>query len=108
MSDGKMTTATIEGIKTIPAVPGREEQYLSVNLALVSLPDVVRIAAELGFSTELVQIAYPIGGNEIHALLWAGRIKDAPENMNQRIDALAGSVPTAAIRSVRGAWTQTA
>lgn len=103
-----MTTATIEGIKTIPAIPGKGEQYLSVNLAIVKLADVVRVAEDLGFSSDLVQIIYPIGGSEIHALLWGGRMSDAPGDMNDRIDELAVRVPTAAIRSVRGAWTQVA
>ncbi len=103
-----MTAATIEGIKTIPAIPGKGEQYLSVNLAMVGLPDVVEVAKDLGFSTELVQIPYPIGGSEIHALLWSGRINEAPNDMTKRIDALAMRVPTASIRSARGAWTQAA
>jgi putative effector of murein hydrolase LrgA (UPF0299 family) len=101
-----MTTATIEGIKTIPAIPRQGEQSLSVNLALVSLPEVVKVSAELGFTAELVQITYPVGSSEIHALLWTGSINEAATDMSQRIDALAKRMPTAAIRSVRGAWTQ--
>ncbi len=103
-----MTTATIEGIKTIPAIPGKGEQYLSVNLAHVRLLDVVKVAEELRLGSDLVQIVYPIGSSEIHALLWAGQINDAPRDLNERIDALADRVPTAAIRSVRGTWTQAA
>ena len=103
-----MTVATIEGIKTIPALPHKGEQYLSVNLALVSLPELVTVATELGFTTELVQIAYPVGASEIHALLWGGMMNDVPFDINQRIDTLAGRIPTASIRSVRGTWTQAA
>jgi hypothetical protein len=103
-----MATTTIEGIKTIPALPSKGEQYLSVNLALVGLPDVVQVATELGFTSELVQIVYPVGGSEIHALLWEGMMNDAPTDMNVRIDTLADRLNTAAIRSVRGSWTQQA
>lgn len=103
-----MTAATIEGVKSIPSIPGRDEQYLSVNLALVPLPEVVKVAEDLGFDTELVQITYPIGGSEIHALLWSGSTNESPNDLNQRIDALADRIPTKAIRLVRGTWSKAA
>jgi hypothetical protein len=65
---------------------------ISTNLALVSLPEVAKIA-------------YPRGKTEIHALLWSVVMADTPADMNDRIDALAEQVDIQAIWSVRGAWT---
>jgi len=100
-------TATLEGIKTIPTIPRPGEQYLSVNLALVSLPELVAIAQSLGFTVEVVQI-HQRTGTEVHALLWSGLMSEAAADLNQRIDLLADFVNTKAIRSVRGGWTQQA
>ena len=100
-------TATLEGIKTIPTIPRQGEQYLSVNLALVELPELVTITQSLGFKTEVVQI-HLRSGTEVHALLWEGMMSGAAADLNERIDALADRVNTKAIRSVRGGWTQQA
>ena len=99
--------ATLEGIKTIPTIPRKGEQYLSVNLALVSLPELVTVAQSLGFKTEVVQI-HQRSGTEVHALLWEGMITEAETDLNERINALADHIDTKAIRSVRGGWTQQA
>jgi hypothetical protein len=99
--------ATLEGIKTIPTIPRKGEQYLSVNLALVSLPELVTVAQSLGFKTEVVQI-HQRSGTEVHALLWEGMMTDAAADLNERIDALADRIDTKSIRSVRGGWSQQA
>lgn len=102
-----MTTATIEGIRTLSYIPKQGHQFLSVNLALVPLEEISGIAKQLGFKLELVQIPSRVDV-EIHALLWEGAIADAPSDMNDRIDALADLINTDAIRSARGAWTKVA
>ncbi|MDX2096379.1 MAG: hypothetical protein SFW36_01265 [Leptolyngbyaceae cyanobacterium bins.59] len=95
-----MTTAVIEGLKTIPSIPSKGWRYLSINLALVNVEHGLSAAKKLGFSPELAQINYPMGSSEIHLLLWSGPIEDAPSDMHDRIDALADMVDSNAIRCV--------
>lgn len=102
-----MTTATIEGIRTLSPIPAKGEQYLSVNLALVELAALLDIAKELDFKPELVQVQYR-SGIQVHALLWQGKISDAPSDLDGRIDTLADRINTDAIHSARGAWTAVA
>jgi hypothetical protein len=102
-----MTAAIIEGLKTIAAIPARGEQSLSVNLALVDFTELAAIALELQFKPELVQIPYRFG-TQIHALLWQGKIDDAPADLEARIETLSEHITPDAIRSVRGRWTQVA
>jgi hypothetical protein len=102
-----MTAATIEGFKTIAAIPAKGEQSLSADLALVDFAELAAIALELQFKPELVQIQYR-SGTQIHALLWQGKIDDAPANLEIRIEALSELITPDAIRSVRGRWTQVA
>ena len=97
-----MTTATIEGIRTLSYIPTRGKRFLSVNLALVDLAEIGDIAKELGFKLELVQIPCQ-SGTQIHALLWEGAIADTPPNLDERIDILADRINTDAIRH---AWNR--
>lgn len=102
-----MTTATVEGIRTLSYIPKQGQQFLSVNLAMVDLTEISNVAKQLGFKLELVQIPSR-SGVQIHALLWEGAIADAPSDMGTRIDQLADLVDPHAIRSARGAWTKVA
>ena len=95
-----MTTATIDGIKTIPPVPSPGDRYLSVNLASVSLASVLEVASTLGFKPELVQIPYRFGKTEIHALLWHGSLAETPSDLDDKILALAEQLDDEAIRHV--------
>lgn len=99
-----MTTATIEGVRTLSYIPARGRRFLSVNLALVDLAEMGNITKELGFKLELVQIASR-SGVQIHALLWEGEIAETPLDMDERIDTLADRINTDAIRYATGAWT---
>jgi hypothetical protein len=98
-------TLTIEGIRTIPPVPGKGEQYLSVNLAKVSVDEIWTMAKQLNFHPELVQISYRFGMTEIHALLWSGRMETAPTDLEERVLALADQINPKALRHVRGGWS---
>ena len=100
-----MTTATIEGIRTFSFIPPRGQRFLSVNLALVDMANLLDIARELGFKPELVQIHYR-SSIEIHALLWQGAISDTPQDMDEKVDDLAERVNPEAIRYAAGGWTQ--
>jgi hypothetical protein len=86
-----MTTATINGLKTIGAIPKPGQQILSVNLSLVDFIQLSDIAKQLGFRPE-----------EIHALLWQGDMLQAPADLANKIDALAELINPDAIYSVRG------
>ena len=97
-----MTTATIEGIRTISYIPAKGRRFLSVNLALVNLAEIGDIAKELGFKQELVQIPAR-SGVQIHALLWEGANADTPPDLDERVDALAERINTDAIRY---AWSR--
>ncbi len=97
-----MTTATIEGVRTLSYIPTRGKRFLSVNLALVGLAEIGDLARELGFKLELVQIPCKTG-TQIHALLWEGEIADTPPDLDERVDALADRINTDAIRHT---WNQ--
>lgn len=102
-----MTTATIEGVRTLSYIPHKGCQFLSVNLALVDLVEISEIAKELGFKPELVQIPSR-SGIQVHALLWEGKTSDAPADLEERIDALADRINPDAIRAPRSTWTDAA
>jgi|FLYL01.1.fsa_nt_gi hypothetical protein len=72
-----MTTATIQGIQSIPYLPNKGEHYLSVNLAIVDPDEVWQIAKGLGFKPQLVQLAHRFG-IEIHALLFFEQLDGEP------------------------------
>lgn len=99
-----MTTATIEGIKTLFPIPAKGKRFLSVNLALVDFIELSDIARELDFKPELVQISYR-SVTQVHALLWHGEIADTPSDIDERVDALADRINPDAIRYTTGAWT---
>jgi hypothetical protein len=96
-----MTTATINGLKTIAAIPKPGQQILSVNLSLVDFIQLSDIAKQLGFRPEVVQLARRTR-TEIHALLWQGDMLQAPADLANKIDALAELINPDAIYSVRG------
>jgi hypothetical protein len=96
-----MTTATIDGLKTIAAIPKPGQQILSVNLSLVDFIQLSDIAKQLGFRPEVVQLARRTR-TEIHALLWQGERLQAPADLADKIDELAGLINPDAIYSVRG------
>lgn len=99
-----MTTATIQGIKSIPYIPKKGEHYLSINLANVDPAEVWEIAKELGFKPQLVQIAGRFG-IEIHALLFSEQTDGEPlgwTELDDKIDALADRIDNRAIRHVYG------
>ena len=99
-----MTTATIQGIKSIPYIPKRGEHYLSVNLAIADPAQVWEIAKELGFKPELVQITNRFG-IEIHALLFSEQLDGQPigwTDLDSKIDELADRIENRAIRHVYG------
>ena len=98
-------TTTLEGIKTIPFIPSKGTRILSINLALVNHAEVIRLAVELGFKPEIIQVARR-RSTELHALLWQGAIEDTPSDMDEKVDALADQINTDAIRYAAGAWTQ--
>jgi hypothetical protein len=95
--------STIEGIKILGAIPEKGKRFLSVNLALVDVAELMDIAKELNFKPELVQMQYP-KRTEIHALLWYGAIIDTPPDLEERVDELANRVNTGAIRYATGGW----
>jgi hypothetical protein len=96
---------TIEGIKTIRGIPEQGKRFLSVNLALVDVIELMDIVKELGFKPELVQIQY-LTHTEIHALLWYGAIADTPSNLEARFDELALRINADAIRYATGGWVR--
>ncbi|MEB3292658.1 MAG: hypothetical protein VKJ24_05830 [Synechococcales bacterium] len=96
-----MTVATINGLKTIRAIPKPGQQILSVNLSLVDFIQLSDIAKQLGFRPEVVQVAHRTR-TEIHALLWQGEMLEAPADLADKIDQLAGLINPDAIYSVRG------
>jgi hypothetical protein len=99
-----MTTATIQGIKSIPSIPRKGEHYLSVNLAIVDPAEVWEIAKALGFKPQLVQITNRFG-IEIHALLFFEQREGEPlgwTDLDNKIDELADRIDTRAIRHVYG------
>ncbi|GAA6618648.1 hypothetical protein [Scytonema sp. NUACC26] len=95
--------STIEGIKTLRGVPEQGKRFLSVNLALVDLRELIDIAKELGFKPELVQMPC-LTHIEIHALLWHGLIADTPEDLEEKCDELALRINPDAIRYATGGW----
>lgn len=95
--------STIEGIKTLRAVPERGKRFLSVNLALVDVSELMDIAKELGFKPELVQMPY-LTHTEIHAFLWHGAITDTPPDLEAKFDELAVRINAGAIRYATGGW----
>lgn len=102
-----MTTAaalTIERIKTIPPIPQQGQRYLSINLAVVSLTEAMKVATELGFAPQLVLVPYRNGVAEIHALLWQGAIEETPTDLEAKVDELADRIDNQAIRHCWGSW----
>lgn len=97
--------STIEGIKILGAIPEQGKRFLSVNLALVDVAQLMDIARELGFKPELVQMQYA-KHTEIHALLWHGAIKDTPPDLEAKVDELASRINTDAIRYAAGGWVK--
>ena len=95
--------STIEGIKTLSGIPEQGKRFLSVNLALVDVVELMDIAKELGFKPELIQMLYHTH-TEIHALLWHGSIADTPPDLEVRFDELAIRINADAIRYARGGW----
>ena len=95
--------STIDGIKILGAIPEKGKRFLSVNLALVDVVELMDIAKELGFKPELVQMQYSTH-TQIHALLWHGAIIDTPPNLEARVDELATRINTDAIRYATGGW----
>jgi hypothetical protein len=102
-----MTTATIEGIRTLSYIPAQGRRFLSVNLALVDLKEVSTLATEMDFKLELVQIPSK-SGVQVHALLWEGAIGDTPSDLDDRVDTLADRINPDAIRYAAGGWTHRA
>lgn len=99
-----MTTATIDiqGIRTLSAIPKQGQRHLSVNLAIVPLPDALEVAKDLDFTPQLVLVRYRSGISEIHALLWEGAIEETPEKWDEIIDQLADRVNPDGIRHCWG------
>jgi hypothetical protein len=64
-----LTLTKIEGIQTLKGIPEQGKRFLSVNLALVDVAELMDIAKELGFKPQLVQMPC-VTHIEIHALLW--------------------------------------
>ncbi|BDA71316.1 hypothetical protein RIVM261_002040 [Rivularia sp. IAM M-261] len=95
--------STIEGIKILGAIPEKGKRFLSVNLALVDVAELMDIAKELRFKPELVQMQYP-KHTEIHALFWHGVVTDTPPDLEERVDELALRINTDAIRYATGGW----
>ncbi|KYC39579.1 hypothetical protein WA1_03885 [Scytonema hofmannii PCC 7110] len=96
--------STIEGIKTLSGIPEQGKRFLSVNLALVDVAELMDIAKELGFKPELVQMPC-LTYIEIHALLWHGLIADTPEDLEEKFDELALRINADAIRYATGRWS---
>lgn len=95
-----MITATSDGIQFIPVVPSAGDRYLSVNFVSVSLASVMEIASAWGFTPELVQIPYRFGKPEIHAPLWHGTLDATPDDLDDKILALAEQLDDEGIRHV--------
>lgn len=102
-----MTTAPIEGIRTLSYIPVQGQRFLSVNLALVDLKEIGALATDLGFKLELVQIPSK-SGIQVHALLWEGAMTETPTDLDDRVDTLADRVNPDAIRYAAGGWTHRA
>lgn len=96
---------TLDGIRAIPYIPAKGTRILSVNLSLVNHAELISIVSRLGFEPEIVQVARR-KKTELHALLWQGQIEDTPSDLDAKIDVLADSIDTKAIRYAAGAWTQ--
>jgi hypothetical protein len=96
--------STIEGIKTLRGIPEQGKRFLSVNLALVDITELMDIAKELKFQPELVQIPC-LTHTQIHALLWDGLIEDTPSDLEAKYDELATRINPDAIRYATGRWT---
>lgn len=97
------TPTIIEGIKILGAIPEQGKRFLSVNLALVDVAELMDIAKQLEFKPEVVQMQYA-KHTEIHALLWHGAIKDTPPDLEAKVDDLASRINTDAIRYATGGW----
>jgi hypothetical protein len=94
-------TPPIAGIKTFRNIPEQGMRFLSVNLALVDVAELMEIAKGLGFKPELVQM--PMKDHvQIHALLWHGPIDQTPIDLEDKFDELSDRIASRAIRYASG------
>ena len=91
--------------KTIPGKPKQGISYLSINLDIVGQDRAFEVAAELGFIPDVVQLTYPSGHTETHALLWSGPIDETPVDLEEKFFQLANLIEGRAIRYASGSRT---
>jgi hypothetical protein len=94
-------TPPIAGIKMFHSIPAQGMRFLSVNLALVDVAELMDLAKGFGFKPELVQM--PMKDHvQIHALLWHGPIAQTPIDLEDKFDELSDRVNPRAIRYASG------
>jgi hypothetical protein len=94
-------TPPITGIRTFRGIPEKGMRFLSVNLAMVDVAELMDIAKKLGFKPELVQMPMK-DHTQIHALLWHGSIAQTPADLEDRFDELSELIDSRAIRYASG------
>jgi hypothetical protein len=91
----------VNGLKTFRGIPEPGMRFLSVNVAMVDIAELMDIAKRLGFKPELVQM--PMKDHvQIHALLWHGPIDQAPADLEDKFDELSELIDPRAIRYASG------
>ena len=91
----------VTGIRVFRSIPEKGMRYLSVNLALADISQVLDIAKQLGFQPELVQMPMK-DHTQIHALLWSGPIAETPIDLDDKFDELSDAIDSRAIRYASG------
>jgi hypothetical protein len=99
-----MTVATDRVVRTMSAIPAPGQRYLSINLAMVDVEKVWQMARRWGLEPQLMQLRYPSGGTEVHAMLWQGAIEAVPEMLEEWFDELSAQFPWDAVWSPTGGW----
>ncbi len=91
----------ITGIRTFRSIPEKGMRFLSVNLSMVDVTELMEIAKRLGFKPELVQMPMK-DHTQLHALLWHGPIETTPADLEERYDELTDLVDSGAVRYASG------